>query len=193
MTCACCGSNEGPVDEGQICALCAKGRHKPDCKAVKPAPAAAVPDSERPTQEVKRPPEDVTPPAAPAAPAPAAPAAKKGTDYRTLYDKPYLASHDLPEGGRDVTVTIERVEGTEIVGEGGKKDRKPVLYFVGKKKGMVCNITNGRTIAKMYGKAIEGWVGKSIAIYAGTTKKGGEMVDSLMVRGVAPAAPRRRA
>jgi hypothetical protein len=190
-TCGCCGETV-PELKGNVCPDCAKGRHYPDkCKNAQ-ASKASEPPPTPPTSE----------PATQPAPAPVSdpPAAAdgqkaaKGTDFRTLYNKEFLGAWDLPEDGRDVTVTIERVEGREIIGEGGLTDRKPVLFFVGKKKGMVCNITNGRAIAKMYGRSIEGWVGKPIKIYAGQVRKGRDLVDSILVRGgERPAAPRARA
>lgn len=103
------------------------------------------------------------------------------TDYRQFFDKEFLAAWELD--GRDVTVTIEHVTSGEVVGENGRKDKKPILRMAGKKKQFVSNITNCRTIAGMYGKRVEDWVGKRITLYPTMTKaKSGEMVECIRVR-----------
>lgn len=129
-------------------------------------------------------------------PAAAAAPARKGdhktmTDFRTMFDKEYLGAWDLADG-KDAVVVIERVEGKTIKGKGGEENRKPVLYFVGKKKAFVCNVTNARTIARLYGKHVEAWTGKAIALYATMTSVGGEEVDCIRVRPDAPAMPAKR-
>jgi len=106
--------------------------------------------------------------------------------YRQMFDNKFIGAWDIPKG-RDATVTIARVVAQEITSQRGK-DRKPVLFFQGKSKGMVINKTNGKAIARMYGDDTTGWVGKQIAIYASTTSAQGEEVECLRVR---PSAPRK--
>ena len=91
-----------------------------------------------------------------------------GTDYRSLYDKDYLGSWDVEAG--EVTLTIIRVVGGTLTRPGGKQNKKPVCYFRETKKGFAVNPTNGKSIATMYGKAIEGWVGKRITLYMSMTR-----------------------
>lgn len=106
-------------------------------------------------------------------------------DYRSMFDRDYLAAFDL--GGRDVTVTIARVEGKELTGSGGRKTKKPVVYFDGKEKGFTCNKTNGKVIAALYGNDTAAWVGKRITLYPTTTSMGGETVDCIRVRNRVPS------
>jgi hypothetical protein len=80
-----------------------------------------------------------------------------------------LGSFDLPED-KDISVTIEGVKGGELVGTGGRKSKKPIISFVGKEKKFVCNKTNAKTIAALYGNHVEKWVGKKIALYVSTTR-----------------------
>jgi hypothetical protein len=111
------------------------------------------------------------------------------THYRQLYDRDYLGSWDLPEG-RDVVVTIEKCVGGELTGNGGKKAKKPVISFVGKDKKFVCNVTNAKAIAGMYGNQVEKWAGKRITLYVSTTRDpstGGD-IPCIRVRPQAPAA-----
>jgi hypothetical protein len=90
------------------------------------------------------------------------------TDYRSLYDKDYIGAWDLKE--KDVTVTITKVKGGELVGTGGRKSKKPIIYMRGTEKGLAINATNGKTIAGMYGNHVEGWVGKRITLYKSMTR-----------------------
>lgn len=61
-------------------------------------------------------------------------------------DSRYLKKEDL--AGTSPVVTIETVGWTEI---GEEKETKPVLYFVGKDKGMVCNVTVQRELTELFG------------------------------------------
>jgi len=104
----------------------------------------------------------------------------KGTDYRLLFERDFIAAVDLQD--QDVTVTIESIKVEEITGEGGRKDRCPVLRMRGKKKALVLNVTNARKIAAMYGNHVEGWAGKKITLYPTTCQFGRNTVDCIRVR-----------
>lgn len=106
-------------------------------------------------------------------------------DFRTFFDSEYLYAFHL--AGREVTVTIDRVTGGELTGTGGKKARKPVVFFRGKDKPMALNKTNGKTIAAMYGNDVSKWVGKQVTLYPTTTNFGNETVECIRIR---PGIPR---
>lgn len=106
-------------------------------------------------------------------------------DYRRMYDdKEHLYAYDLL--GREATVQIEKCERGELVGERGKKSKKPMLKFVDKEKKLALNKTNGKAIATMYGKDTDNWIGKWITIFPTTTEFGGEVVDCIRVRPQVP-------
>jgi hypothetical protein len=108
-------------------------------------------------------------------------------DVRTLFDKEFIYAYDLQ--GRDVTVTIRKVVAGTLVGKGGKSNKKPVLYFEGKEKGLGLNITNARIIASIYGSfKSEDWLGKRITLYPTTTQFGSETMDCIRVRPKKPGA-----
>lgn len=108
-------------------------------------------------------------------------------DVRTFFDKEFLYSFDLQ--GRDVTAVIDRVKAGVLTGVGGKKNKKPIIYFRGKEKGLGLNITNARTIAAMYGGFdTEKWIGKAITMYATTTTFGDKTVDCIRIRPEIPRA-----
>jgi hypothetical protein len=110
------------------------------------------------------------------------------TDYRSLYDKDFIGAWDLKD--KDVTVTITKVKGGELVGVGGRKSKKPVVYMKGTEKGFAVNATNGKAIASMYGTFVQDWVGKRITLYKSTTRNpnGDGEVECIRVRPQAPAA-----
>ena len=111
------------------------------------------------------------------------------TDYRSLYDKEFIGAWDLKDD-KDTTVTITKVVGGNLVGQGGRKSKKPIVYMKGTEKGFAVNATNGKTIATMYGKNIEDWIGKRITLYKSTTRdpSGGDAeVECIRVRPRVPA------
>lgn len=107
-------------------------------------------------------------------------------DFRSFFDRDYIASFDL--GGRDQVVTIRKVEGATLTGQGGRKTRKPVLHFEGKEKGLALNKTNARTIAAMYSNDTDNWVGKRITLYPAETMFGSERMECIRVRPAPPKA-----
>lgn len=106
------------------------------------------------------------------------------TDYRSMFDSEYIGAWDLE--GRDVTVTIEKVEAGELTTQGGRKARKPIVHFVGKKKGFALNKTNAKIIASLYGKDTKEWIGREITVYPTQTSFGSEQVDCIRVRPMVP-------
>jgi hypothetical protein len=101
-------------------------------------------------------------------------------DYRTLYDSDFLYAFHL--GGKEHTLEIAKVTGGELTGQGGKKARKPLIYFRGKEKPLALNKTNGKTVAAMYGTDTKAWLGKLITIFATTTDFGGKTVDCIRIK-----------
>lgn len=93
--------------------------------------------------------------------------------------------------GKDVTVTISKVEAGTITGSKGKKDKKPLVSFEGKQLKLGLNKTNGKTIAAMYGPNTDEWIGKRISLYATTTEFGSETVECIRVRPKVPPAARQ--
>ena len=112
------------------------------------------------------------------------------TDYRKLMDKPHLGAWDLPEG-RDVIATIVKVEAGKV-GFGAREQKRPLLFLEGSKgpleKPMVCNSTNAKAIAGMYGVHVEKWTDQPIALFIGQANdpNGGGMVPCIRVRPTPP-------
>lgn len=96
----------------------------------------------------------------------------------------YLKASDLQ--GHAVKVQIGNVTSEQI-----GTDRKLIMYFAGKQKGMVLNKTNARTIGDIYGDDTDAWIGKELEVFAMKVEFNGRMVDGLRVRILPP--PRRSA
>lgn len=117
-------------------------------------------------------------------------------DYRAMFDRDYLGAWDLVdrEGNKiDVTVEIREVRAGELTGQGGRKAKKPIVWFTGKEKGLALNRTNGKTIATLYGNDTRSWPGKRVTLYATQTQMGGDTVDCIRVRPQIPNGARRSA
>jgi hypothetical protein len=109
--------------------------------------------------------------------------------WKNFLAKDYLGSHNL-EAGEEMLLTIARFEGEEMVNKvDGKKDEKvpkPVLYFKENVPKMILNITNGTTIANLYGTHPDAWIGKQIQIYAAEVRAFGKTQDALRIRDFKP-------
>lgn len=102
------------------------------------------------------------------------------THWKVLINPDYLGAYSLPNG-EDATVTIDYVQTEEITGAQGKKEHCTVARLVNQKP-MILNVTNSKSIAKLYGPFIEDWAGKKITLYATTTKLAGDVVECLRIR-----------
>lgn len=94
------------------------------------------------------------------------------------FESKYLRASDLQ--GRRVTVSISHVT-VENVGTEDKPENKPVVFFVGKEKGLVLNKTNAGQISAMYGDETDGWVEKNIELFTQKVSFSGQMVDAIRI------------
>src|SRR5690348_13375927 len=97
---------------------------------------------------------------------PAKPRGEKIVNINNAFESKHLKASDFPPGLK-ITVTIERVE-VETIGQGKDQTNKPVVYFSGKKKGLVLNVTNANMITEIAGgnTETEEWTGLRIALYS---------------------------
>lgn len=102
------------------------------------------------------------------------------THWKRLVNPDYIGAYALPDG-EDLTVTIDYVQNEVVTGSGGKKEECMVAHLVGQKP-LILNMTNSKSIHKLYGPYIEDWKGKQITLYASTTKLAGEVVECLRIR-----------
>ena len=88
----------------------------------------------------------------------------------------YLKAADI-KGHPPVPVQISHVT-MEKMPEG---EERPVLWFIGKEKGVVLNKTNANMIAHAYGPETAGWGNKTIYLRCEAVPFGGNIVDSIRV------------
>lgn len=90
----------------------------------------------------------------------------------------YLKASDLK--GAQPVVTIDRVE-FEPVGQ--KREMKPILYFVGKDKGLVLNKTNASKIMQITESPVtEEWQGHTVCLFATHVEFQGDTVEAIRVK-----------
>lgn len=91
----------------------------------------------------------------------------------------YIKAADLANKEHKLVISMVKIE--DVGGQGSEED-KPVLYFVGKTKGVVLNRTNAMAIAAKYGDDTDEWADKEIIIYPDQTMFQGKMVDCIRMR-----------
>lgn len=114
----------------------------------------------------------------------------KGTNrhWRNFQDKNYLGSHNL-EQGEEMLLTIAKFDGEEKVKTADGEKSCIVIYFQEEVPKMILNVTNGNTIASLYGTHPDGWVGKKIQVYVQPKVKAfGKTSDALRIRDFVPRA-----
>src|SRR3990167_654142 len=98
------------------------------------------------------------------------------TNINEAFPSKYIKAADLK--GRQVPVKMDRTE-YEMIGN----DKKLILYFVGKEKGMVLNKTNANNIADLYGDDTEDWLNQEIILFEAMVDFQGKTVPAIRVKG----------
>jgi len=116
-------------------------------------------------------------------------------DFRALFDNDKLGHWDLVDDKGnpcDKTLTIERVESEKVRNEKKEEKAKAILYFRGVKRPMICNVTNCKTIAGLYGRKTEGWIGKRVTLYPTTVDAFGETKECIRIKNRVPNGDARK-
>jgi hypothetical protein len=87
----------------------------------------------------------------------------------------YLKAEDLQ--GRPATLRMGEALPEMLDGE-----QKIILYFQGKKKGLVLNVTNAKKIAEVHGEETNDWYDRTIEIYPTETDYAGKTVPCIRIR-----------
>lgn len=108
------------------------------------------------------------------------------THWKKLTNPDYLGAYSL-EPGRDIVLTIDRVQVETVTGPDGKKEECMVCHWKEQAKPMILNSTNAKMIQKLLKTPyIEEWSGHKIQIGVEMVKAFGEVVDALRVRNFLP-------
>ncbi len=92
-----------------------------------------------------------------------------------VFPSNFLKAADLQ--GQTPTVVIDRIEMQDI-GE----DRKAVIYFQGKQKGVVLNKTNATNISERHGKETGNWLGKKVVLFTAWVDFNGKSTEAIRIR-----------
>lgn len=85
----------------------------------------------------------------------------KPVDWDELYPGRFIKAADLK--GKNVTLTIASVDLEELEGDKGKQV-KGIVGFDKTEKHLALNKTNGICLKEMFGKKVQGWVGKRVTL-----------------------------
>ena len=97
--------------------------------------------------------------------------------FSLMFPSRFIRAADLE--GKSFPLVIEKIECESVVKD---EDPKPVIYFRGGKKGLVCNQTNAAVLALNFGDDTDGWIGKTVILYPTKTQFAGKLVDALRLR-----------
>lgn len=85
----------------------------------------------------------------------------KPVDWDELYEGRFIKCADLK--GKNVTLTIASVDLETLEGDKGPQ-KKGVVAFEKTEKMFALNKTNGICLKEMFGKKVQGWVGKRVTL-----------------------------
>lgn len=106
-------------------------------------------------------------------------------NYKQHMDKPWLGEWDLPEND-DMTVEIDYVDKEAVKTDQGTES-KMTIHLKGGLKPMICNITNGESIATALGTPlVENWSGRKIQLYRDSVRAFGKTTLAIRVRPFPP-------
>jgi hypothetical protein len=92
-----------------------------------------------------------------------------------MFPSNWLKASDVPDD--DMILTIKSLAKEEI-----GTDTKWVVYFDEVEKGLVLNKTNNDTIIGLHGQETDGWIGKTIALFATEVAFQGKQTMALRIR-----------
>ena len=101
-------------------------------------------------------------------------------DYEAMFPGRFLKAADL--AGREVTLTVERIEMSDLEEDDGEKKQRGIMRFVGKKKGLLMGRTNGEACRAMWGRDMDGWAGKRVTIGPDVVKEKGQFFGEPCIR-----------
>jgi hypothetical protein len=108
---------------------------------------------------------------------------KQDFDFDKLFGGKFLKASDIDEETNNLIVTVKDWDVQEL-GQG--KEEKLTISFRETDKELVLNKTNGGTLASLYGKDPDGWIGRKIALYATEVDFAGKTTLAVRIRVRAP-------
>lgn len=93
---------------------------------------------------------------------------KKPFDWDELYPGRFMKAGQLGTG--KPVFTIQSVDMDLLMDEKGKEQKKGVIAFVETEFQITANKTNGLCLKAMFGRNVQDWIGKRIALFQGQWK-----------------------
>lgn len=113
--------------------------------------------------------------------------------WRSFLDSEVIRYADLAERG-DVTLEITKVAKGKVTGKSGKGSSKAMLFFKGAERPLAAGTAILQSIAKLYGRNTDKWIGKLVTLYADDDVMfGSDKVGGVRVRPVVPTAAKEAA
>jgi len=92
----------------------------------------------------------------------------------------YLKAAHLP-AGKTVPAEVDRIEFRTLHPRPGVEEIKPVMFFIGKQKGLILTSTNQDFLRLTFGDEISASHGKSITLRAVRKTIAGRGVDTILI------------
>ena len=96
-----------------------------------------------------------------------------------MFPSKYIKASDI--GDHKPVVKVASIEIEELGNAEEGKEKKPVLYFENREKGLVCNKTNWNTMIALYGGETDNWIGKPIRLQSMEVAFKGKMSMSVRI------------
>lgn len=97
---------------------------------------------------------------------------KKPVDWDELYPGRFIKAGQI--GERKATLTIKSVDVDRLQDEKGQDKIKGVISFVEMPYQLALNKTNGLVLREIFGRSLEGWVGRKVTLYRGQVESGSQ-------------------
>jgi hypothetical protein len=97
-----------------------------------------------------------------------------------MFPSNLLKAADVSDAGGEMPLTITKIEMKEFDGDKGKENK--VVLFFGDNKQMVCNKTNGTTLAEMFGDDSDLWIGKTITLIVMNVDFSGKSTPAIRIK-----------
>jgi hypothetical protein len=111
-------------------------------------------------------------------------------DFNNQFGSKWFKAIDL--NGQVVQLKIGKVENVYVKEKDGSTREKMAIYFNGVDKPLILNPTNANRLAGAFGKAPNGWFGKTVEVYSETTTFGeGVRLRPLKPRDASPISSGR--
>jgi len=95
-----------------------------------------------------------------------------------MFPSKYLKAADFED--EEASLRISRVVREKLKED--DPEEKTIVYFEDERRGLVLNMTNGGSIAYMYGDDSKDWIGKDVVLYQEIVPFKGEMKPAIRIR-----------